>query len=105
MTKPESHSVTHEMQSESHLSEPKSGIRKKSHSFGVSASPFNGIKIELGFAIIFGAILWLAADSITANEGTQWLLLLGYGLVSMFWLVLRTRAVLRQCLAGGQKNS
>lgn len=70
----------------------------RSRDFGVTASPFNGIKIELGFAILLGAVLWLAADSITANEAAQWLILLVYGLLSMTWLVLRTRVVLRRCM-------
>ena len=59
-------------------------------------SAFNSVKIELGFAMLFGVLLWLVADSITANEGTQWLLLMGYSLLSMCWLVLRTRAVMRR---------
>ncbi len=71
----------------------------KIQGFGVAASPFNGVKIELGLSILFGALLWLAADSITADETTQWLVLLGYALISMCWLVLRTRAVLQWCLA------
>lgn len=81
---------------EHHSAMTESETKPKSRNFGVAASPFNGIKVELGFAIIFGTILWLAADSITANEGTQGLILLGYGLLSMLWLVLRTRAVLRR---------
>lgn len=74
----------------------------KPRAFGVAASPFNGIKIELGFAILFGTVLWLAADSITASEGTQWLILLVYALSSTTWLVLRTRAVLRRCMINGE---
>ncbi|MBL1275118.1 MAG: hypothetical protein COB30_003430 [Ectothiorhodospiraceae bacterium] len=62
-------------------------------------SAFNSVKIELGFAMLIGVVLWLAADSITADEGTQWLLLMSYGLSSMCWLILRTRAILRQCTA------
>ena len=65
--------------------------------FGVTASPFNGIKLELGICAFLGALLWLGADSITADEGAQLLMLLAYGLLSMGWLVLRTRAILRRC--------
>lgn len=81
-----------------------SEAKPKPGNFGVAASPFNGIKIELGFTILFGAILWLAADSITANEAAQWLMLLVYGLSSMIWLVMRTRAVLRRCMISGEMN-
>jgi hypothetical protein len=64
--------------------------------FGVAASPFNGIKIELGIAISIGFVLWLAADSITASIATQLLLLVGYGLLSAGWLVYRTRRIVQQ---------
>ncbi len=64
--------------------------------FGVAASPFNGIKIELGIAISIGFVLWLAADSITASIATQLLLLVGYGLFSAGWLVYRTRRIVQQ---------
>jgi hypothetical protein len=97
-----------EMHSVNHLTEPalksQPESQRQSRDVEVAASPFNGIKIELGFAILLGAILWLAADSITVNETTQWLMLLGYGLTSMCWLMLRTRAVLRRCVANGETN-
>ena len=71
--------------------------------FGVAASPFNGIKLELGICLVLGVCLWLAADSITADEGAQLLLFWAYGLLSMVWLVLRTRVVLRRCEAEREK--
>ena len=64
--------------------------------FGVAASPFNGVKIELGVVLILGLVLWLAADSITASITAQLLLLVGYGLISASWLVYRTRRVLER---------
>lgn len=91
-----------ECETQLHSASPRSSSRPRD--FGVAASPFNGIKVELGFAIVLGASLWLAADSITANETTQWLLLLGYGLSSMVWLVLRTRAVLHRCMINGEMS-
>ena len=63
--------------------------------FGVAASPFNGVKLELGVCIVLGMLLWLGAEFIIADEGTQLLILLTYSLSSAIWLVLRTRAVLR----------
>ena len=62
----------------------------------VSASPFNGVKLELGIALVLGALLWLGADSITASTEAQLLIFLGFGLLSTLWLVTRTRAVLRR---------
>ncbi len=64
--------------------------------FGVAASPFNRVKMELGMALFLGFVLWLAADSITSSIATQLLLLVGYGLISAGWLVLRTRRVVQQ---------
>jgi hypothetical protein len=68
--------------------------RHRAKGFGVAASPFNGIKLELGVCIILGVLLWLGVDSITADEGAQLLLLLAHSLLATGWLVLRTRAVL-----------
>lgn len=73
--------------------------KSRTSGFGVAASPFNGVKIELGLSILLGALLLLGADSITADAAAQWWLFLGYGLLSMCWLLLRTRAVLRRCVA------
>lgn len=64
--------------------------------FGVTASPFNGVKMQLGFALVFGIVLWLTVDFITRSIGTQLLLLIGYGAVASLWLVIRTRKILRQ---------
>jgi len=65
--------------------------------FGVAASPFNQVKMELGLALILGIVLWLAAESITASIATQLLLLAGYGLISAGWLVFRVQRIVRQC--------
>lgn len=71
-------------------------IQHRVKGFGVAASPFNGIKLELGFCVMLGVLLWLGANSITADEGAQLMLLLAYSLLSMVWLVVRTRALLRR---------
>jgi hypothetical protein len=73
--------------------------RRRARGFGVAASPFNGIKLELGLCAMLGVLLWLGADSITADEGEQLLLLLAFSLLATAWLVLRTRAVLRRWVA------
>ena len=64
--------------------------------FGVAASPFNQVKIELGLALILGIVLWLAAESITASITAQLLLLAGYGLISASWLIFRTQRIAQQ---------
>ena len=75
----------------------KTAATRQPKGVGVAASPFNGIKLELGLCLVLGAMLWLGADSITANEGTQLLMLLIYSLLAAIWLVLRTRLILRRC--------
>jgi len=78
---------------------PAADAASRSTGFGVAASPFNGIKLELGICVILGLLFWLGADSITADAGAQLLMLLTYSLLTATWLVLRTRAVLRRCEA------
>lgn len=67
--------------------------------FGVAASPFNRVKLELGIILSLELLLWLAADSITADLGTQLWLLAAFSVLGMVWLIVRTRRVLRQCQA------
>lgn len=71
--------------------------QKKPHrtGFGVEASPFNSVKLELGFVIIFGIVLWIGIDIITPSMGKQLMILAGYGLLGALWLIFRTRRVLK----------
>lgn len=69
--------------------------------FGVAASPFNGVKLELGIILCAGLLLWLAADSITADLEVQLLMLGGFGVAGMLWLIVRIRGVLRKCETKG----
>jgi len=73
--------------------------RKRLH---VAPSPLNGVKLELGFILLAGIVLWLAADSITADVATQLLILLGFGVSAAAWLVWRTRRIVRQLAAGAR---
>ena len=82
---------------EEKVTDSTSATTSVSRGFGVAASPFNGVKLELGICIVLGLLLWLGADSITANEDTQLLILLAYSLSGTIWLVMRTRAVLQRC--------
>ena len=81
--------------SSQHSDQEPSPLTPSKKGFGVAASPFNGVKIELGFVLILGIVLWLAADSITASITAQLLLLMGYGCISAFWLVIRTQRIMR----------
>ena len=90
--------------SNQHSDQDPSSLSSSKKGFGVAASPFNGVKIELGIVLILGFVLWLAADSITASIAAQLLLLAGYGFISAFWLVIRTRRVMRHTNNGGSKE-
>lgn len=68
-------------------------IARQRRGFGVSASPFNVVKLELG-VIAFGALLLLLLPaSLFSGRLAQLLVLLGYGLVGFGWVVWRTRRV------------
>jgi hypothetical protein len=70
----------------------------------VAASPFNGVKLELGIVLGLGLLLWLGADSITAHWPTQLLLLGAYGLAGMLWLIWRTHQVLSRLKKQGYQS-
>ena len=90
---------------EAKVTDPVAAAVSPPKGFGVAASPFNGVKLELGICIVLGVLGWLGADSITANEDTQLLVLLAYSLLGTIWLVVRTRRVLRRCEEAEQTNS
>ena len=62
--------------------------------FGVNASPFNGIKLELGIILIVGVLIMLLIHFRVENIITQIVCLSAYGLAGMVWLLLRTRVIL-----------
>ncbi len=72
---------------------------------GVSPSPLNPVKLELVVLIIVAVLLWVVHERITADPLDQLLLLGGYGLLAMAWLVLRTRRILARRAADAERNS
>ena len=72
--------------------------------FGVTASPLNCVKFELGVVFCVAAVLWLAVDSITATLKGQLLILTLYGVVGMSWIIYRTRRVLRRQLLPAEER-
>lgn len=76
-------------------------MRKSAHNitrprrgFTIGASPFNGVKLELGLLLVVGVVLVLIHRRIVAGALGQLALLGGYGVVSLLWIVARTRWVL-----------
>lgn len=61
---------------------------------GVPPSPLNPVKLELAIIMIVAVLLWAVHGRITADPLGQLLLLGGYGVLAMAWLVLRTRRIL-----------
>ena len=62
--------------------------------FGVAASPFNAVKFDLAVILIVAVLLLLTHGRLVTGSFAQFLLLGGYGLAAMAWLMLRTRRVL-----------
>ena len=70
----------------------------------VAPSPLNGVKFELGVIIVIGVLLLLIQGRITSNTVIQLLLLVGYGIVGMGWIMVRTRQVVVKTLAERARN-
>ncbi len=64
--------------------------------FGVAPSPLNRVKFELGVVLVVLPLLWLVVEQLVAGWAAQIALLLLAACLAALWLVLRTRAVLRQ---------
>ncbi|MDX1253438.1 MAG: hypothetical protein IDH49_14555 [Gammaproteobacteria bacterium] len=54
----------------------------------------NAIKLELALVCVVAVLLWFLQERITNDPVTQFLLLGGYGLAAMMWIVFRVRYVL-----------
>lgn len=84
---------------------------RENKGFSVAASPFNGVKLELALIMVIAVVFMLMVDKVTSSDSTQYLLLLGFGLLAMIWLVVRTRMILnrqlqhKQTTVKGQDNT
>ncbi len=61
--------------------------------FGVAASPFNRVKLELGIILVMVPVFWLLIGRLLSQPDAQLLALALYGVVGASWLILRTRQV------------
>lgn len=68
---------------------------------GVAPSPLNPVKLELAVLTVLGVLLWIVHTRITRDALGQLLILGGYGLAAMTWLMMRTRRVVAARLRGG----
>lgn len=74
-------------------------LSRRSKGFTVAASPFNAVKLDLALLVVVGLVLWIVHDRLVADQLGQLLLLWGYGVLAMGWVVLRTRRVVRRLAA------
>lgn len=71
-------------------------LSRRGEGFTVPASPFNAVKLDLALLIIVGVVLWLVHDRLITDQFGQFVLLSGYGLTAMCWIVFRTRRTARR---------
>jgi len=64
--------------------------------FAVSASPFNGVKLELALILIVGLILWLVSEQLFPHRMEAFLMLIGYSLLAAGWIILRVHNIVKQ---------
>lgn len=63
--------------------------------FGVAASPFNAVKLDLGVIMVLGFVLLLLNGYLGGSEVFRIGVLLAYGVAGMLWLVCRARRVMK----------
>lgn len=64
--------------------------------FSIAPSPFNGVKFELGVVLVLGVLLLLIQGRLSDSLLVQSLILGGYGVLGMLWILWRTHQVLRR---------
>jgi len=62
----------------------------------VAPSPFNEVKLDLGIILTVGVLLLLVQGRVVESLPLQFLLLLSYGLLGMFWIIVRVRRVVEK---------
>lgn len=73
-------------------------MNKKSHAFAVAASPFNGVKVELGLLLIVMLPIWLLVHRFVSSTPLRLLSLCGFGIGAAIWILFRIQQV-QQSLA------
>jgi len=78
---------------------------KKTKNFSVPASPFNGIKLDIGIFACIGIILLIVLESTAVSPLTELLWLAGFGLFVLGWVYVRARRVYARLQAGRYRNA
>lgn len=72
--------------------------------FTVAASQLNAVKFEFAVVLCLGVAVWLLHGWLASSVALQFVLLLGYGLIGMLWVILRARHVLNGARADVAKK-
>jgi len=70
-------------------------LSRRGKGITVQASPFNAVKLDLALIVIVGIVVLVVHDRLLENQLGQLAMVVGYGVVAMLWIVIRTRRVLR----------
>ncbi len=76
-------------------SEGDASLSRRRKVFTVKASPFNAIKLDLALILIVGIVVLAVHERLVEHQLGQLLVVIGYGLAAMLWVVMRTRRVLK----------
>ncbi len=77
-------------------SEGDASLARRGKAFTVQASPFNAIKLDLALILVVGIVLLIVHERLVDDQFGQLLVVAGYGLAAMLWIVMRTRHVLKK---------
>jgi len=80
----------------------KASLARKRRHLTVSASPFNGVKLDLAIIIVLAVILLVVLPRLVDNYATQIIYLGGFGILSMIWLIVRSRRILHSFQSSNQ---
>jgi len=76
-------------------SEGDASLSRRGKVFTVRASPFNAIKLDLALILVIGIVVLVVHERLVEGQLGQLSIIVGYGLAAMFWIVMRTRRVLK----------
>jgi len=71
-------------------------VPQNKRSFTIAASPLNPVKFELGIILFIGFFLLISVQGFAQSPVAQIGILAGYGIISMLWLIFRTKRLLAQ---------
>jgi len=80
-------------------------VPQNKRNFTITASPLNPVKFELGIILFIGFFLLISVQGFVKSPVAQIGTLAGYGIISMVWLIYRTRRLLAQHAMQSEKGN